>query len=645
MKKGILAVIVVAVVIVGAVIGIKMMKTKTAEQMAGGPSGVEKSITEIAVPKGKVAIADIVPSDVIMFVSARDAKSTWNLIKTSNFWKKISALKVFSTVLQGVNLDNLSAQFQANLGFDLSEGTILGLFGQDLSLALVGSKEGINSPQLLLFAQADPKADIQGKVASLIEKVKANVTVETVEYNGQKITRIRNPQIPGPEFNYAFVSDVLVLGIGIDDSGVRKVVDLASKKSSDSLSSNAEYKNAIGVLKLRGDLKGIIYMSMARIIELVKSLPTPEGTPAGFTAGLEQTLGAIKAIVGAASFDRGLLVKLFFIKNTEVASPEIMAAWNASPRPAESLNFLPEGSLLLTVSNSLDLAKLWDSWQANLGTQNPEQAKIVMDALAAFEKDSGIVVKDQIISLLGDEICFAITNIDMSGLFPFPHVAILAKVKDEAKAQEVMKKILDYTILKSAPAGVSATTPATETTSTAVATEVTGTATPAEETAPVPQMTTAQEDYNGVKITSLEIQLPYQTLNPSYATVNGFLVIGVNKDSLKNIIDVVKGTKPSVAKGQEFKDVTVGFSPKTNQMAFLNFKRTIDIIVEITKWANNLQKGRGGEAAAQTDQLLQENILPLLESLKVIKAVAVEAVNQDKGIEETLYVQIEDLKE
>jgi hypothetical protein len=31
--------------------------------------------------------------------------------------------------------------------------------------------------------------------------------------------------------------------------------------------------------------------------------------------------------------------------------------------------------------------------------------------------------------------------------------------------------------------------------------------------------------------------------------------------------------------------------------------------------------------------------------LRVFKAVAVEAINQDKGIEETLYIQMEDLKE
>jgi hypothetical protein len=646
MKKGILAIVVAVVIAVGAVVAFKVIKSKPSDvSTVSTPTGVEQPLTQVISPKGQVAIADVIPNDVVVYLSAKNARATWDLVKNSNFWKKASALKIWQAAQLDANMAAFKEQFKNNLGFEFSEENFLGLFGQDLSVALVGSKEGLTNPQLLLLAQTDPRADVKGKFDVLLEKMKANVTTESVEYNGQKITRIRNPQVPGPEFNYAFIGNIFALGVGVDDSGIRKVVDLVSKKTSDSLASSAQYKDAVEVLKVRGDLRGLVFINMTKIVDLVKALPTPEGTPQSFAQSIEQTLGAIKSISGAVGFDRGMLVKLFFAKNKEVKQPEILASWEANPKAAESINFLPEDTLLLTASNSIDFAQIWDGWQKNLETQNPDQSKAIADGVASFEKDSGLKIKEDILALLGEEVCFAVTNIDMGGLFPFPHVAILAKVKDEQKALDVMKRLSDYAISKSAPTGVS---PGATSETPAPATEASPeTATPTTETptnAPLTQMTTGKETYNGVDINFLEVSLPYQTLNPSYAVVSNLLIIGGNKETVKSIIDVTKGTKSSVTKSKNFKESTINFNSKVNQLAYVNVDRALALVIEITKWANNLQRARG-EAAAQTDQLIQENVLPLLDTLKVFKAVAVEAVNQDHGIEETVYVKMEDLKE
>lgn len=650
MKKGILAVVIAAVVVVGAVVAFKTLRPSVPGAVAPVAVQEERPITEVLAPSTSgVAIADVVPTDVVVFLSAKNARSTWDLIKNSNFWKKASGLKVWEAAQLGTNLVTFQEQFKTNTGFDLSEENLFGLLGQDLSIALLGSKEGLANPQLLIMSQTDPRVDAKGKISQLLEKVKANVTTETVEYNGQQITRVRNPQIPGPEFNYAFVGNIFTLGIGVDDSSVRRVVDLAGKKSADSLASSAHYQDSVKALRVRGDLKGLVYVNMAQIVSLIKTLPTPEGTPAGFAAGLEQTLGTISSISAAIGFDKGMLVKLFFLKNKDAAQSGLLAGWEAAPKESASLKLLPEESLLLTVSNAIDLNTIWEGWQKNLGAQSPDQAKAVTDAIALFEQEAGIKVKEDLIDVLGDEFCFSLINVDMSGLFPFPHVAILARVKDDARALDVMKRLSDYAVRKSAPTGVS---PAAETpqeaapTTEAVAGGESAQSAPEATTAPTPlaQVSVGAEDYNGTEINFLEVKLPYQTLNPSYAVVNGFLVIGVSKDTVKSIIDVAKGSRKAITAGQAYKESTSGFNSKVNQIAFLNMERTLGLVIEITKWANNLQKARG-EAAAQTDQLIQENVLPLLETLKVFKAVAVEAVNQDKGVEETLYVQMQDLGE
>ncbi len=642
MKKGILVVVVAALVAVGVVVTLKMKKSQPGHAAS---SGIESSVSELVSSQGEVAIAEIVPSDVVLFLSARNAQATWSLIKDSQFWQRVSALKIWGNV--PFDLNAFKEEFKNNLGFEFSEENLFGLFGQDLSIALIGSKEGLANPQLLLLSQTSSKADVNGKIAALVEKVKGEVTLETVEYNDQKITRVKNPKVAGPEFNYSIVGNIFALEVGLDDSGLRKVIDLASKKSSESLGSNEEYKKAIGNLKIRGDLRGLIYVNMAKIVDLIKALPKPEGASENLTAGIEQTLGSIQSISGAVGFDNGLLVKLFFMKNSAAAPSPAMTGWESGPKETESLSFLPDGSLILTASNGLELSKIWDAWQGSMQTQGANQAAIIQEGVSNFEKEANISIKNDILASLDNEVCFAITNVDMSGLFPFPHVAILAKVKDEAKISSVMKTLMDYVVKKSAPSGVSASSGETSSVnadgSAAVTEESTAdtqTVTAAPVTPSLAQVSLGKEEYQGVEINYLEVQLPFQTLNPSYAVTNGFLIIGINKDTVKSLIDVVKGGKSAVAQSQSFKNATPNFNAKVNQLGFVNMERTLDLVIQITKWAQKFQKASG----AQTDAMLEENVIPFLESLKVMKAVAVEAINRDSGIEETLYIQMEDLK-
>ncbi len=644
MKKGILVVVVAALVAVGVVVTLKMKKGESVQSLLS--SGKESSVSELVSSQGEVAIAEIVPSDVVLFLSARNAQATWDLVKGSQFWQRVSALKIWGNV--PFDLNAFKEEFKKNLGFEFSEENLFGLFGQDLSVALIGSKEGLANPQLLLLSQTSSKADVNGKIAALVEKVKGEVTLETVEYNGEKITRVKNPKVAGPEFNYSIMGSIFALEVGLDDSGLRKVIDLMAKKSSESLGSNEDYKKAMGNLKIRGDLRGLIYVNMAKIVDLIKALPKPAGASEGLTAGIEQTLGSIQSISGAVGFDNGLLVKLFFAKNKTSTSSNAMTGLESGPKETESLSFLPDGSLILTASNGLDLSKIWDGWQGSMETQGAEQASLIKEGIANFEKEANISIKNDILGSLGNEICFAVTNVDMSGLFPFPHVAILAKVKDEAKISSVMKTLMDYVVKKSAPSGVSAAsssaTSSVNADGSAVVTEESAADTQTVAVAPttpsLAQVNLGKEEYQGVEINYLEVQLPFQTLNPSYAVTNGFLIIGINKDTVKSLIDVVKGGKSPVGQSQSFKNATPNFNVKVNQLGFVNMERTLDLVIQITKWAQKFQKASG----AQTDAMLEENVIPFLESLKVMKAVAVEAINQDSGIEETMYIQMEDLK-
>ncbi|MDP3980831.1 MAG: DUF3352 domain-containing protein, partial [Chlamydiota bacterium] len=470
-----------------------------------------------------------------------------------------------------------------------------------------------------------PKINGQEKINQIMNGLQGAVTVETVNYNGYSISRVRNAQTPGPEFNYVFLGDLLVIGVGLDDSGVRQVVDLVAKKTTTSLSASNKYNDALGALKVRGDVRGLFYINMQSIVDLIKAFPAPAGA-AAFTQNIDASLGAIQSISGAVGIDNGVVVKMFFMKNADgkQAASAIMP-WDSPPAKAETLKLLPEGSLLFTISKSMNVKQVWDTWKTNLEQTTPDQATPVMEAISKFESESGINIEEDLINVVSDEIALTLLDVDMSGLFPFPQLAVVLKIQDEAKAKTSMDKVVQYVIRATTPSGVSA--PGQE---------------GAEEQAAT-QVASGQEDYNNVTVHFVQVQLPYQNLNPSYAIINGYLVVGINKESVKVIIDVLKGNKPSISKNDIYRSSTQGFSEKVNQLAFLNLDKAMNLIIQITTWANNLQRATG--AAAVTEETVQQNVLPILESLKVLKAIAVEAVNREKGIEETMYIQIEDIRE
>lgn len=652
MKKGLVAGL-IGVVVVLAVVGVLVLKKPAGPpptekerkeavergEKGEAPSRKERgaSVMEMASVKGKLALLNVVPEDALIFLSAQDIRATWSELEGSNFWNQISTLEIWQTANVAGNLDILKEQFRANMGIDLSEENLLGLFGQDVGLVLVGGAAGALNPSLLIVAKLDPAAKMEDKINDMLDKFKDTLTITKNPYSGVNVTRVLNPAVPGPQFNYAFLSNLFVMGIGIDDTAVKKVIDLGTGSGGKALGNNAQYKEAMELVRIKGELRGIVYVNIGQIVNLIKAFPIPTevgGVP--FTEGIERTLGAIKAIAGAVSFQRernkleGIYVKLFFLKNDAITDPDILAAWDVKPAESKSLRFIPENSLLFSVSNSLDLGRLWELWQTNIRQQTPEQGETILSAIDTFEADSGISIQEDIISWIGEEIGFVVSDVDLGGLFPFPKIAIIINVKDEGKAGDSLGKLLNVLVERSMPPGVEGD----------------------EEVVESP-ITLGEETYAGEMIKYLEIKLPYQGLMPAYAILEDFLVIGSSRETVKSFIDVRRGDSKSITSDPIYRKTTADFARKVNQLGFINIARALEITIDITNWANTLRQT--AEAAAGTEEGAEaggvaatglpdptKTIIPFLQSLKSIHSVGVAAVNEKKGVDETVYIRIED---
>ena len=186
----------------------------------------------------------------------------------------------------------------------------------------------------------------------------------------------------------------------------------------------------------------------------------------------------------------------------------------------------------------------YELWKSSLRQQDPERADVILSAVDSFEKDAGISIENDILSWMGNEVAFLISDVDLQGLFPFPKLALMVKVKDEAKAESSMKKLVDVVVKKAVPPGV---TEAAE----------------GEEAPPSP-IKTSEESYSGTTMQSLEITLPYQSLSPAYTVMDDTLIIGTSKETLKNLIDTKTGKADSITSDSSYKAVSKSF-PKKSQ--------------------------------------------------------------------------------
>ncbi|MDP8217437.1 MAG: hypothetical protein P9M03_01795, partial [Candidatus Theseobacter exili] len=196
MSKGLVAGLIAAVVIVGIGIGVLVLKkpetTKYVEKVEvvdkSGETRTEVtekvSVTKRTDIKGRLEVVNVVPADSLLFISAVDIKGTWDSLKNSDFWKQVVGLPVWETANVGPSLDLLTQQASANLGIELNEENILGLFGQDVGIALVGGPAGAVNPSLLIVAKLDMSAGMGEKIRGMLDKLKGPLTITSSDYNG-----------------------------------------------------------------------------------------------------------------------------------------------------------------------------------------------------------------------------------------------------------------------------------------------------------------------------------------------------------------------------------------------------------------------------------------------------------------------------
>ncbi len=596
-------------------------------------------VVYMLVPKKKfvsegVGLENLIPSSAVAYYSVRDVQGTWGAIKDSNFWKQLSALPLWKELKTQENLAAFSKAMSDSLGFELTESRLMDVIGQEAALAVVVGARNDTEPKVLLLTKTGPRTKIAETAAKLVDKVKGSgaTTIETWSYGSVTLTNVKSADPTAPELNYVFLDNILALGIGNTKEVLQQVVDLSQGKSKESISYSEGYQKLMSLEKRAGSrVVGKFYMDFEKITQTVGGVNLP--VPGAAAANVAAPLSMLKSIGGVTWMDNGLNTKIFVIPNRANMDETTRTLWDVKPQKAKSLELIPDGTVLYSVSNSLDVAGLWKIWQSNLAKQAPEQAKAINDAVAEAEKNMGMSIEGDILSWIGDEIAYTFNEVNVEGVFPIPKMALIVKVKDEAKAKAFLDKLVELINKQGAtppPAPAAGETAAAP--------------------APALQLKLDKSNYDGVEISSMNLPLVGKGLAPGYAFVNGYLVIATGATMLEKMVDVTKGKANALANDPSFKKVSAVIGGEVNQLGYINTEKMFDVAVDICNWVVSFQQMNlpgtplAPAQAEATKKILTDTVIPILKCLKTVKVVGISTVYSKDGIEQDIVTRIEDIK-
>ncbi len=291
---------------------------------------------------------------------------------------------------------------------------------------------------------------------------------------------------------------------------------------------------------------------------------------------------------GDMTWDRTLFV---FDKNR--MKPVYAKMYDFSPGENKTLGMTPENSMVYYWANSMDLSILKEFYVEKLKLDDAT----LDDMETKFVGNTGVSF-DEAVAAFGSQISFLVTDIKTGGPFPIPVFGFLLQAED----QDTIDKLISSFVQKN-------------------------------------QMGLEEEQEGGITIKYMT--LPFGTdVEPAYAFHNGFCIVAINRQLLKEIINIDK-TGGGISGAQAFQDVNKGLPEKTNGISYFKTDVLLDKMQVLAAWGRNMSGMASPQAVEQSTVVLNKLVSPVLDGLKMYKTFCAHTEIRDNEIEVNSYLKIE----
>lgn len=523
------------------------------------------------VSKPEVSPETVLPEGALFYVQCSDLKSALAKITSTRFWEMMKGLdydfmmksagirpeyrRIIKAVQEQISNPSIGAILEKFLGKEFA----LAIYPMELDPArisllnkgeIVAALEQFLSTIVLVTRVG---ADVQ-VMESLFDQL-SNLETETVKYEGHDIRLI---VIPGAGVRIGFVriKDFLIVGLG--DRVLRRGVDVYRGKE-ETLAHDAFFRRVKGRFGGSWELNG--YMDLSKMLGFFKGLvknlkeQVSEGGSAAGGMGHGRTryilrqldnlfgqadameifgFGARSGVVSEFKFD------LFFDKGK--VSPDMAALLACPASENKALAFVPQDIMGYQWSNCFDLEDMWNQFKKEI-TQAQEHGSPVLSQLEQIQQVMGVDIEKDIVPAFGGEIGGYLVDVQMGGMFPYPHAVVFVKVKDERKARGVVEKLQQ---------------------------QIPG--------------AWQSETYKDAGI--VHLSLPFiGDVQPGYCFMEGYLLIGLNAKLLKGSVDAVHEASLSLASSRLLSEMDSVLGGRNRSVQFLKVDQLVRKSQDVMEWA------------------------------------------------------------
>jgi Protein of unknown function (DUF3352) len=565
-------------------------------------------------------LAKAVPEDAILFSTIEDAQGIWGAISASNAWAKVKELKIWQEMQLGDNLNQFKTQFKQSMGFDLSQENIMALLGSELALAVTGDPDTMQYNVVIIAKPGDP-LKAKELVKTFTETVNASggefKFVES-KYNLASLWSLQPKEADSPmpiQAGYGFARDNFIFSIGMGPVDLKKTVDLLGGKGK-SIVENAKFMKIMGhATSGQGKFNNAFYIDVARLKEVIKTIPIPDQDAQMFAKSMENALGQTDVMAGTVSISKGIRAKFASIP-TDSPMNKIAANLQNDPGLQASghhLRYVPKNSIAYFGGKVPgDMVTYWNLLKEQMTEMGSWQ--MVQEIIGQIEATLEINFEQDVLSWIGDEVSFVFAGIDTTKPFPFPKIALITEVKETAKPRALINKLVE-----------TANTVMTEN---------------------MPEdsgfkLELKSETVGGNKINTVELPMPQMGLifQPGYSFIDKSLAIALDTDLIKEMLQA-RTTNANILGSKYF--VSAGIPVKATSIGYINMEQGLlaakDVALQVVSLAE--MSGAGEDA----HNAVNNYAIPILDALGAIKSIVSYGIYAGDHIEGIVDIRIQDIE-
>ena len=547
----------------------------------------------------EVKPAKLLPADTLLMVEVVNLEKSINGFKSGKLGQKLNEID-----LTGV-MQNLEVPIKAIEEYEKTKSAVLStldsmlfkeLFGQETVLAILPLKIDCLTPEglkkalgsLVLISRPKSSTELVEFVSQILTK---NLKFQTEVYAGYEIKSFELDY--DITVHYSLADGLLVATL--DRQAIITCLDLR-KNQQPSLDQNEYYQNLRSKLASSGT-KTFVYNNTKKMYESILNISRLIIKEEEFS-DTERSLAAFKGLkaIGYASYDDGsdlLQNRTLVMIDKKGLEPVYAKAYFTKPGENKTLQFVPDNTLVYYWANNLYLKSFWDIYFENQYL-NDEEKKSMKTSL---EKESGVSI-DEVFQAFGNQFGLILTDINTGGLFPIPKLTFFVEIAN----QDTAAKLMDSAAQKSG-------------------------------------MVLQKEEFNDIKINY--IMLPFgNDAQPAYAFFNGFCIVSINHQLIKDIISTYKNGD-NITTDKDFLAVNKGLTDKNNNIMFVKFDQLIDKIKKLIILGRNMILLKDQGEAEKAAIVISGVINPALDGLKMYRTIGSRSFTKEDEIEADIYYKID----